>query len=136
MDDLQVLQNYKAARIILDLPPHTSSCDTQVKLHWKPPMYCTEQLSTVPFLFINQLITFFLVPLNFVLIVIFIHDYNSQFRNNLRKTTAKRRWGHWTSINFAANEWNSLDLSLREDASLSSFKQNLSKVTLKIPVNE
>ena len=89
MDDLQVLQNYKAARIILDLPPHTSSCDTQVKLHWKPPMYCTEELSTVPFLFINQLITFFLVPLNFVLIVIFMHDYNSQFRNNLRKPQPK-----------------------------------------------
>ena len=35
-------------------------------------MYCTEELSTAPFLFINQLITFFLVPLNFVLIMIFM----------------------------------------------------------------
>ena len=73
MDDLQVLQN-KAACIILDLPPHTSSCDAQVKT---TTMYCTEELSTVPLIFVYQsiLITFFLVPLNFVLMVIFMHDY-------------------------------------------------------------
>ena len=76
------------------------------------------------------------MPVNFVLIMIFMHDSNTQFRNNLRKTTAKRRRGHWTSINFAANEWNSPDLSLREAISLSSFKQNLSKVTFKVPVNK
>ena len=29
---------------------------------------------------------------------------------------------------------NSLDLSLREAASLSSFKQNISKVTFKVPL--
>ena len=52
------------------------------------------------------------------------------------KTTAKRRWGHWTTNTFAANEWNSLDLSLREAASLSSFKRNPSTVTLKVPVNK
>ena len=34
-DDLQVLQN-KAARIILDFPPHASSSDALAKLHWKP----------------------------------------------------------------------------------------------------
>ena len=55
---------------------------------------------------------------------------------NVTKTTAKRRWGHWTSKKLAANEWNSLDLSLRETASLSSFKQNPSKVTGKVPVNK
>ena len=52
------------------------------------------------------------------------------------KTTAKRRWGHWTTNTFAANECNSLDLSLREAASLSSFKRNPSTVTLKVPVNK
>ena len=71
MDDLQVLQN-KAVHIILDLPPRTSSCDVQAKLHWKP-LQCIAQKSwaEAPFLFINQLITFFLVPLHSVLIVIF-----------------------------------------------------------------
>lgn len=47
-----------------------------------------------------------------------IHGYNTRSRENLRKTAAERRWGHWTNINFAANEWNTLDLSLREAASL------------------
>ena len=42
----------------------------------------------------------------------------------------------WTSNNFAAKEWNSLDLSLREAASLSSFKRHPSKVTLKVPVSK
>ena len=122
MDDLQVLQN-KAAHIIRSPATHIFLRHPSEITLETTTMYCTEELSTVPILFINQLITFFLVPLNFVLIVIFMHDYNTQFRNNLRKTTAKSRWGHWTSINFAANEWNSLDLSLREATSLSSFKQ-------------
>lgn len=43
---------------------------------------------------------------------------------------------NWTSINFSTNEWNFFDLSLKEAASLSSFKRNLSKVTLKVPVNK
>jgi len=32
------------------------------------------------------------------------HDYDKRSRDNLRKTAAKRRWSHWASINFAANE--------------------------------
>ena len=31
------------------------------------------------------------------------------------------RWGHWTTLNFAANDWNALDFTLRETSSLSIF---------------
>ena len=70
---------------------------------------------------------FFLMPLSIGLVVIFmtiIPDV-AIFREN----AAKRSWGLWTSINSAANKWNFLDLSLRGAASLSSFKQNVFKVT-------
>ena len=43
---------------------------------------------------------------------------------------ANRRWGHWTILNFAANDWNALDITLREASSLSIFKHGLSKAAL------
>ena len=36
--------------------------------------------------------------------------------------------GHWTSINFASNDWNKIDLSIRQNPSLASFKRVLRNV--------
>ena len=33
--------------------------------------------------------------------------------------------GHWFSTNFASNDWNKLDLSIRQSQSLASFKRAL-----------
>ena len=127
----QVLQN-KAAHIILDLPLRASYSDTVAKLHWEPLM-CRRAVHCAIFcLQINNLFSH-VSKLSFNCD---LHYYNTWSWNNVTKTSAKRRWGHWTSNTFAANEWNSLDLSLREAASLSSFKRNPSTVTLKVPVNK
>ena len=60
----------KAARIILDLP-HAHLL-VMLQRNYSGNHYCAEQPSTAPFLFINQLTTFFLMPFNLVRIVIFI----------------------------------------------------------------
>lgn len=60
----------KAARIILDLP-HAHVL-VMLQRNYSGNHYCAEQPSTAPFLFINQLTTFFLMPFNLVRIVIFI----------------------------------------------------------------
>ena len=63
MDDFQVLPN-KAARIILDLP-HAHLL-VMLPRNYIGHHYCAEEPSTAPFLFINQLTTFFLMPFNLV----------------------------------------------------------------------
>ena len=52
-----------------------------------------------------------------------IYSYNTKIKNNIRKTLAKRNWGLWTSINFANNEWNQLDMGVRQMNSSSKFKK-------------
>ena len=53
------------------------------------------------------------------------HDYNTRSKNNIRKNASSRNWGHWSSTNFASNDWNKLDLSIRQSPSLASFKRAL-----------
>ena len=56
------------------------------------------------------------------------HDYNTRCKNNIRKSASSRNWGHWSSTNFASNDWNKLDLSIRQSPSLASFKRALGNV--------
>ena len=51
------------------------------------------------------------------------HDYSTRCKNNIRKSASSRNWGHWTLKNFASNDWNKLDLSIRQSPSLASFKR-------------
>ena len=39
------------------------------------------------------------------------------------KSSATRRWGHWSSVNLSSDIWNSLDISLREAESSNAFKR-------------
>ena len=56
------------------------------------------------------------------------HSYYTRSRNDIRKSSATRRWGHWSSVNFSADIWNGLDTSLRNAESSPAFKRGLSKV--------
>ena len=51
-------------------------------------------------------------------------------RNDIHKSRAKWRWGHWSSVNFSSNFWDSLDTSFREAESLTAFKCGLYKAIL------
>ena len=56
------------------------------------------------------------------------HDYNTRCKTNIRKSASNRNRGHWTSTNFASNDRNKLDLSIRQSPSLASFKRVLRNV--------
>ena len=53
------------------------------------------------------------------------HVYYTRSRNNILKSTANRKWGHW-SINFSSEIWNRLDPAIREGETLTAFKHGLS----------
>jgi hypothetical protein len=58
------------------------------------------------------------------------HHYNTRNRNSVRKSQAHCRWGHWTTLNFAAIVLNNISMTIRDTASLSIFKKRVSKLYL------
>ena len=102
-----MLEN-KAARLILDLPAHSSASEALKTLGWKPLVS-----HTVPILFNGD-----------------FHGYDSTSIKNICKSTANRKWGHWSSIKFSSEIWNRLDPAIREAESLTAFKRGLSKAIL------
>ncbi len=42
--------------------------------------------------------------------------------SNIRKTAAKHKRGHWTTINSATNNWNELPQETRQAKDLQTFK--------------
>ena len=51
------------------------------------------------------------------------HGYNSRSKFKIRKTDAKRKWDHWTLINFACNDWNDLNHDTQEAGDIATFKK-------------
>ena len=124
MSELQVLQN-KAARLILDLPAHSSATDALMILGWKPLSRRRKEHHVI---FMYKLINnYFCHSINVSFNGDF-HSYYTRSRNDIRKSRATRRWGHWSAVNFSADIWNGLDTTLRNAESLPAFKRGLSKV--------
>ena len=128
MLQLQILHN-KATRIILDLPLRASATEALDKLRWKLlSRRRAEHRAIFMFKCLNNLfINSYNIAFNRD-----HHEYNttSSRDNILRKTVSKRYWGHWTSTNFAANEWNNLDKSVREIRSLDNFEKAIRNATV------
>ena len=126
MAELQILHN-KAARLILDLHLRASASDALAKLHWKPlQRRRAEHGAIFVYKSINNL---FMHSFNFSFNNSF-HSYNTRSKHNIRKSIADRRWGHWnnwTTLNFAADTWNALNITLRETSTLAAFKRGLIK---------
>ena len=124
MCQLQSLHN-KAAKIILDLPIGSSASEALNKLNWKTlARRRAEHRATFIYKCLNNLFSHrFNIEFNKDK-----HDYNTRCKNNIRKSASNRNWGHWTSTNFASNDWNKLDLSIRQSPSLASFKRVLRNV--------
>ena len=121
MLQLQSLHN-KAAKIILDLPIGSSASEALNKLKWKPlARRRAEHRAIFIYKCLNNLFSHrFNIEFNKD-----NHDYNTRSKNNIRKSASSRNWGHWSSTNFASNDWNKLDLSIRQSPSLASFKRAL-----------
>ena len=121
MQSLQILQN-KAAKEILDRPYYSSSTDALETLQWKT-LECRRKIHRCIFIHkcLNNYINHdFNIKLNKD-----FHNYNTRYKNNIRKTKAKRRWGHWTVVFRATEDWNSLTESIRNIAELKDFKKVL-----------
>ena len=118
MLQLQSLHN-KAAKIILDLPIGSSPSEVLNKLNGNLLQRRVEHRAIFIYKCLNNLFSLrFNIEFNKDK-----HDYKS--KNNIRKSASSRNWGHWSSTNFASNDWNKLDLSIRQSQSLASFKRAL-----------
>ena len=124
MLQLQSLHN-KAAKIILDLPIGSSASVALNILKWKTlARRRAEHRATFIYKCLNNLFSHrFNIEFNKDK-----HDYNTRRKNNIRKSASSRNWGHWTLTNFASNDWNKLDLLIRQSPSLASFKRALRNV--------
>ena len=90
MSELQVLQN-KAARLILDLPAHYSAAEALKRLGWKPLLRRRKEHHAI---FMYKLINNHFchsIPVTFN---DDFYSYNTRSRNDIRKSSATRRWGH------------------------------------------
>ena len=124
MLQLQSLHN-KAAKIILDLPVGSSASEALNKLKWKTlARRRAEHRATFIYKCLNHLFS----HRSNIEFNNDKHDYITRCKNNIRKSTSSRNWEHWTSTNFASNDWNKLDLSIRQSPSLASFKRVLGNV--------
>ena len=125
-DELQVLHK-KVARLSLDLPSRTSKSDALGRLGWKPlERQRVEHCTIFTYKYINNL---FMHPGKWLFNSSF-HSYNTRHKGNIRRPCASRRWGHQTTLNFAAANWNALDLSVRQTPPLPSPRQLLTAAYL------
>ena len=116
MSYLQILQN-KAARAILDLNYRSSATFALKKLNWKD-LKSRRIINRLVFTYkcTNDLFSF-----NFEITYHQdMHTYNTRSKCNIRKSAAKQKWGHWTTVNFGSDNWNELPQETRQD--LQTFK--------------
>ena len=107
--------------------PYSSASKALKRLGWKPLLMRTMEHQAI-FMY-KLLYNHFCcsIPVSFNCD---FHDYYTRSRNDIRKSSATRRWGHWSSVNLNSNIWNRVDASLREAETLSSFNCGLSKAIL------
>ena len=98
MSELQVLQN-EAAHLILDLPAHSSASGALKRLGWKPLVHGRMEHHAV---FLYKLLNNNFCQTVPILFNGDFHGYYTTSRNNICKSTANRKWGHWSSINFSS----------------------------------
>jgi hypothetical protein len=122
-----LLNNNSNAFSTLDQPIYSSATDALSKLKWKfLKRRRPEHRAIFAYKAINNMLSH---QFSFQLNCDF-HRYNTRSKNNIRKTKASRRWGHWTTVNFVSEVWNSLDDDLKGSTLITSFKNRLEKTEL------
>ena len=122
MADLQILQN-KAARIILDLPSYHSGTGALRQLAWKPFEVRRSQHRAI---FMYICVNMFLHRFDYNENTDF-HNRDTRYKKNIRKFNSKTNWRLWTTINKSIDDWNNLDVTIREAPNLAIFKRRLWK---------
>ena len=121
MGQLQVLQN-KAAKVLLNLPPRSSSTEALDRLDLKTlsqrrhfhrcVMMQKYLLGEIDFKFDIRRNSSF-------------HSYQTRRSNDLHLPRVRTSWGKQTFIYQASKDWNNLDNDIKNSKSLSSFKAKL-----------
>ena len=121
MGQLQVLQN-KAAKVLLNLPPRSSSTEALDRLDLKTlsqrrhfhrcVMMQKYLLGEIDFKFDIRRNSSF-------------HSYQTRRSNDLHLPRVRTNWGKQTFIYQASKDWNNLDNDIKNSKSLSSFKAKL-----------
>ena len=123
MQNLQVLQN-KAAKEILDRPYYSSSTEALDMLHWVKLEY-RRKIHRCTFLhkcLNNNIDCDFNIKFNND-----FHDHDTRSKNNIRKLKCNRKWGQYTMVSRAADDWNNLNENTRNIKNLNLFKKALLK---------
>ena len=121
MQSLPVLHN-KSAREILGLPYFSSASNAITKLGWIS-LDRRRSRHRVNFVYkcINGLTDYDFNP-------IFnksVHSYNTRNKENIRKPLSRRRWGRWTVLSHASDDWNKVEPSKRAIKEFHIFKKEL-----------
>ena len=124
MSQLRVLQN-KAAKIVLDMPMHSSATEVLDKLGWK---------SLEKILLIHRLTMAFKYLYGHIDIDLDVklnrnvHSHDTRRRTDVRLPLSKRNWGQQRCIYRIFKDWNNLDYSLKEIDCLMNLKYSIKNI--------
>ena len=121
MNHLQVLQN-NVARLILDLPHHSSTAQALEALEWKPLYLRRENHCCISaFKCLNHQVDF---DFNLTMIS-HIHSHKTCQNNNYYFPCPHTNWGKQWFIYHSVSEWNFLPIELKQSTNLNLFKSKL-----------
>ena len=118
MNKIQLLQN-KAAKLILNMPKHSSATEALDLLGWDTleKRRRSHRLFLV-FKSLNGLIDWNFNFNHFK----DMHDYNTRFNNNICKPQSKRLWGQHRFVCHAVDDWNALPDGIRNISDFLVFR--------------
>ena len=121
MKELQILQN-KAAKLILDRSPHSSSTDALIVLRW---LNLEERRKCHRCIYAYKCIN---GQLNHSLDIVRksdIHSYNTRNNDTIKLPKIKYNWGKQRSRYHCFKDFNELERTVRNSASFPIFKKCL-----------
>ena len=118
MDNIQVLHN-KAAKLVLDRPMFSSSCDALKTLNW---LTLRQRRSIHRCIYVYKSINGLNDSENPFIHNSDVHGYNTRHKNDLRLLKSSTSKGLLRSNCSFITVWNILDEDIRQFSCLSSFK--------------
>ena len=119
MNKIQLLQN-KAAKLILNMPKHSSATEALDRLGWDT----LEKRRRSHRLFLIFKCLNGLIDWNFNFNHFKdMHDYNTRLNNNICKPRSKRSWGQHWFVCRAVDDWNALPDGIRNISDFLVFRR-------------
>ena len=119
MNKIQLLQN-KAAKLILNMPKHSSATEALDLLGWD--ILEKRRRSHCLFLVFKSLNGLINWNFNFIIFKD-MHDHNTRFNNNICKPQSKRSWDQHRFVCHAVDDWNALPDGIRNISDFLVFRR-------------